>query len=107
MFILLNTYTAPLERIDELLPEHRSWVTEHFTAGDFFIGGRREPRTGGFVIAFGDDREKIDSILAQDPLVHHGVVEWHVTQVEVQLSADQTIRSALTAHDTATDVPES
>ncbi|MEV0766432.1 YciI family protein [Nocardia sp. NPDC050435] len=106
MFILLNTYTAPLDRIDELLPEHRAWVHKHFAAGDFFIGGRREPRTGGFVIAFGDDKAAIEDILAQDPLVGYGVVEWHIEQVEVQLSGNEAIRDALAEHNTPTEVPQ-
>ncbi|TDD80785.1 hypothetical protein E1298_25270 [Actinomadura rubrisoli] len=103
MFILLNTYSAPLERIDELIPEHRAWVKGHFAAGRFLFGGRRIPRTGGFVVAAGDDVDEMDRLLAEDPLVRHQVVEWTPIHVEAQFTNSDELRRLLTRHGAPTE----
>ncbi|WP_018656748.1 YciI family protein [Actinomadura flavalba] len=106
MFLLLNTYTAPLERIDELIPEHRAWVKDHFANGTFLFGGRRLPRTGGFVVAAGDDPDAIAALLADDPLVRHGVVEWHPVHVEAQFTNSETWRALLAEAGAPTEVAD-
>jgi uncharacterized protein YciI len=68
MLIVTLTYTAPLATVDELVPAHRSWLAEYYSAGVFVASGRRVPRTGGIILARGVSRDELDRILATDPL---------------------------------------
>jgi uncharacterized protein YciI len=80
MFVLLLTYTRPLEEVDALMREHMAWLRRHYAAGRFVVSGRRIPRTGGVILARGDDREEIEEIAASDPFVAGGVATCEVVQ---------------------------
>jgi uncharacterized protein YciI len=59
---------------------HMAWLDEHYAAGRFLVSGRRIPRTGGVILARGDDRGEIEAIAAADPFVAGGVATCEVIQ---------------------------
>jgi uncharacterized protein YciI len=82
VFLLIVSYTAPLAEVEKILADHLAWVADHYADGTFLVSGRQNPRTGGFIIARGDDREAIERIIATDPFVTKGVATYTVLQVE-------------------------
>jgi uncharacterized protein YciI len=88
VFVLLLTYVKPLEEVDALMRKHMAWLDDHYDAGRFLVSGRRIPRTGGVIVARGDDREEIEAIAASDPFVRGGVATVEV----IQFRASQTAR---------------
>jgi uncharacterized protein YciI len=88
MFVLEVNYTAPLERIDAIIPDHVRWLDANYAEGRFLLSGRQEPRTGGVIIAVGDDRAAIEDIIAADPFVQNGVGEYRVTQFHATKTSD-------------------
>ncbi|WP_042393938.1 YciI family protein [Streptacidiphilus carbonis] len=80
MFVVVLTYTAPLERIDELLPQHRAWLDRNYAAGVLLLSGARVPRTGGVLLARAVDREELDAVLAGDPFARAGAAEYQVVE---------------------------
>jgi uncharacterized protein YciI len=88
MFVLLLTYIRPLEEVDALMREHVAWLNEHYDAGRFVVSGRRIPRTGGVIVARGDDREEIERVAAGDPFVADGVATCEVIQFRASQTAD-------------------
>jgi uncharacterized protein YciI len=85
MFVLLLTYTKPLAEVDALMRPHLAWLEEQYAAGRFIVSGRQNPRTGGVILARGDDREEIEALAASDPFVSGGVA----TVEAIQFSASQ------------------
>lgn len=73
MNIVILDYTAPLELIDAALPDHVAWLDEHYAAGHFLASGRRDPRTGGVILAADSPRDELEAILDEDPLSAHGL----------------------------------
>jgi len=88
MFVLLLSYVRPLEEVDALMRDHVAWLDEHYDAGRFVVSGRRVPRTGGVILARGDDREEIERIAAADPFVSGGVATCEVIQFRASQTAD-------------------
>jgi uncharacterized protein YciI len=88
MFVLLLTYVRPTEEVDALMREHVAWLDEHYAAGRFVVSGRRIPRTGGVIVARGDDREEVERIAAADPFVTGGVATCEVVQFRASQVAD-------------------
>jgi uncharacterized protein YciI len=80
LYIVHLTYIAPLERIDELIPQHAAWLDQHYAAGRFLASGRREPRTGGVILTAAMDRADLDAILAADPFGRAGLAEYEVVE---------------------------
>ena len=87
MFVLLLTYVKPLPDVDALMREHMAWINRHYASGDFVVSGRRVPRTGGVILARGDDREAIEAIAAADPFVSGGVATCEIVQFNASQSA--------------------
>ncbi|MET8697963.1 YciI family protein [Kitasatospora sp. NPDC058032] len=80
MFVLELTYTAPLDRIDALLPAHVEWLGRHYEAGTFLASGRKVPRDGGIILAVGEDRAAVEALVRTDPFAVEGLVEYRVTE---------------------------
>ncbi|GAB3504069.1 YciI family protein [Amycolatopsis cihanbeyliensis] len=90
MYVVLVNYTAPIQEIDYALPDHAEWLAKQYEQGNFLASGRRNPRTGGVIIARPMLRGKLDAILATDPfavqhLAHHEVIEFSPTKTAPEL----------------------
>jgi len=81
LFIISITYTSPLEEIDRFIPEHVDFLDRQYNNGHFQLSGRKEPRTGGVIIATVDNREKLNRILAQDPFQRENLASYEITEV--------------------------
>jgi uncharacterized protein YciI len=88
VFVLLLRYVRPVEEVDALMRAHMAWLNEHYAAGRFVVSGRQVPRTGGVILARGDDREEIERIAADDPFVSGGVATCEVIQFRASQTAD-------------------
>ncbi|MBT2401429.1 YciI family protein [Streptomyces sp. ISL-100] len=80
MFVLELTYTAPVERVDELMEAHVAWLNAQYEAGVFIASGRKQPRDGGVILAVADDRARIEEIAAADPFTVAGVCAYRITE---------------------------
>jgi uncharacterized protein YciI len=87
VFVLLLTYVKPLAEVDALMRDHMAWLNEHYDAGRFLVSGRRIPRTGGVIVARGDDRGAIEALAASDPFVSGGVATCEVIQFRASQTA--------------------
>lgn len=68
MFVVLIHYKCPLEEIDKYLSVHREFLDYHYKQGRLVVSGPQKPRTGGVVIATGNDRELVEEMFKEDPL---------------------------------------
>lgn len=80
MYIVSLTYTAALERIDDALPAHRTWLDAQFAAGNFVAAGPKVPRDGGVILASNMERARLDALLATDPFSEQGLVAYAITE---------------------------
>jgi len=86
MFILSLTYVKPSEDADRLMQPHMDWVNAGYESGLFLASGRKNPRTGGVILAKGD-RAAIETYVARDPFVIEGIAICDVTEVVVSRAA--------------------
>ena len=80
MFLILLTYTKPLTEVDRVVPEHMAWLAEHYATGDFLVSGRKEPRTGGVILATAASRQRVEAIAQNDPFVRAGVAACEIVE---------------------------
>jgi uncharacterized protein YciI len=88
VFVLLLTYVKPLPEVDALMREHVAWLDEHYAAGRFLVSGRRIPRTGGVIVARGEDQAEMEALVATDPFVSGGVATCEVIRFRASQTAD-------------------
>jgi uncharacterized protein YciI len=96
VFVLLVTYRAPLERIDELRPRHVAYLQRHYGDGTFLVSGRQRPPTGGVIVAADVDRAELERIIATDPYVTERAAEYTIVEFAPTQVADS-VRAALGA----------
>jgi uncharacterized protein YciI len=89
MYVVLLTYTAPLEEVDYILPDHAKWLEKHFQSGEFLAAGRRKPSTGGVIIARPMPRAKLDAVLASDPFAIRHVAAYEVIEYAATRTAPE------------------
>ena len=86
MFILSLTYVKPTEEADRLMQPHMDWLNAGYDGGMFLASGRKNPRTGGVILAKGD-RGEIEAYAAADPFTVEGVAVYDLTEVAVTRTA--------------------
>jgi uncharacterized protein YciI len=87
MYIVYLNYVRPLEEVEAVLDPHVAWLNKYFDAGVFITAGRKDPRTGGVLMVKDIGRERLNTILAEDPF--QAVAEYEVTKVNVTRSAEE------------------
>ena len=88
MFVIELTYEASLAEIDAHMKEHMAFLRKYYASGNFLVSGRQIPRTGGIILAVGESKEKIESIMREDPFVSHGHAKVRVIEFRTSQKAD-------------------
>lgn len=80
MFVILLHYVKPLAEVDRLVQEHRAFLERHYAAGHFLVSGRKEPRTGGVILANAASRAQVERMVEEDPFKREGVAEYEIVE---------------------------
>jgi uncharacterized protein YciI len=80
MFIIELTYTAALAKIDAHMADHVKFLRKYYAAGNFVVSGRKIPREGGIIVATGESREQIESIIKEDPFSTFGLADFRIIE---------------------------
>ncbi|MCF6808258.1 YciI family protein [Thiotrichales bacterium 19S9-12] len=79
LFLIDITYKKSLDDVQNVLAEHRQYLREYtINKGILLASGPKSPRTGGVIIAKGE-QEDIDKMIQNDPFYIHDVAEYKVT----------------------------
>lgn len=97
MFVVKINYLVELAEIDKYVQSHRDFLDLHYQSGLFLASGPMMPRTGGIIIALGNDRDKLEQTLEDDPYNQAGIVNYEIlefTAVKSHPELKTLIRSA-------------
>lgn len=92
LFVILMHYTKPLPEIDAVRAEHVAHLERAAAQGTVLAWARRDPPTGGVIVASAADRSTLELVIAEDPYVRNGlatpeIVEFNPKNVRLALSA--------------------
>jgi uncharacterized protein YciI len=87
MFLIELTYKVPLARIDARMKAHVAFLEKHYAAGHFLVSGRKIPREGGIILAMGT-RERIQTIIEDDPFVKEKLADFRIVEFRASQRAD-------------------
>ncbi|MBO9691793.1 YciI family protein [Chryseobacterium sp.] len=80
MFIISLTYKSSIEEVEQFIPQHNIFLDKYYGSGQFVASGRKEPRTGGVIIANAGSRKEIEKIISEDPFYIHEVADYSITE---------------------------
>jgi len=79
MYIISLTYKVSIDRIESLIQEHNSFLQRYYDSGQFIASGRKEPRTGGIIIANAESKSEIEQIIREDPFHIYQLADYEIT----------------------------
>jgi uncharacterized protein YciI len=79
-FIVEITFTAPIARIEEIVPQHRAFLQTGYDRGWLLMSGPKNPRTGGIVVARAPSLDEIQAFFGQDPYQLGQVATYRFTE---------------------------
>jgi len=88
MFVIELIYKADLADIDAHMAAHVRFLKKYYAAGHFLVSGRKIPRDGGIIVAVGESREQIESIVEEDPFHKHGLADFRIIEFRASQRAD-------------------
>lgn len=80
LFVVLMHYTKPLPDVDAVRAAHTAHLERAAAAGTVLAWARRDPPTGGVVVAAAADRPTLERVLAEDPYVKAGVAQPEIVE---------------------------
>ncbi|QYF94997.1 YciI family protein [Massilia sp. PAMC28688] len=80
MFLILLNYKKPLSEVDRFVAEHREFLAEQYAAGVFKLSGRREPRTGGVILARAASLPEIEAVISRDPFHREQIADYEIVE---------------------------
>ncbi|MBP0458540.1 YciI family protein [Streptomyces montanisoli] len=92
MFVLELTYTAPMDRVEAALDDHKAWLDTCYAEGYFIASGRKVPRDGGLILATAPDRAAAEALAARDPFTLAGVCTYRITEFTPTKTAEALAR---------------
>lgn len=78
MFVVKINYQAPIEEIDKYVQSHRDFLDLYYQKGLFLASGPMQPRTGGIIIALGNDKAQLEAVLKEDPYNQADLVSYEI-----------------------------
>ena len=88
MFVIELIYKAPLAQIDAHMRAHVKFLNKYYASGHLVVSGRKIPRDGGIIVAVGESREQIETILKEDPFCARGLADFRVIEFRASQHAD-------------------
>jgi uncharacterized protein YciI len=82
MFIVILRYLVDVETIDVYKEDHVNFLCRYYDMGVFIASGVQTPRAGGVIIARCENREKLESILSEDPFFQNKCAEYQLFEFE-------------------------
>ncbi|MGH1439003.1 MAG: YciI family protein [Cellvibrionaceae bacterium] len=80
MFVISLRYIKPLAEVDLYIEGHISYLKKYYANGTFIVSGRKEPRTGGVILAKAENRKTLDEIITEDPFFENGIAKYDITE---------------------------
>ena len=87
MFLILLSYQKPLAEVDAFVAEHLSFLEQHYASGHFLLSGRKEPRSGGVILANAASRTEVEALVRLDPFHREGIAEYEIIEFLPSMAA--------------------
>ena len=78
LFVVLLDYLCPMPEVDRHMEAHRAFLDRHYAAGHFLLSGRKEPRTGGVILARANSQAELTQWISEDPFRSAGVARYEI-----------------------------
>jgi len=79
MLVIDILYTGSLDKIDQVLAEHRNFLQKYYDLGILLASGPKNPREGGIIIAL-VNKNQMEIIIQEDPFYKNNLASYKITE---------------------------
>ena len=87
MYLLVVSYTKPVEEVAPYVQSHSDWVKKHFNSGVFLLAGPKKNKFGGAILVKSIERCELNKIISEDSFVVGDVAEYQIIDFDCKVSA--------------------
>lgn len=80
MFIVSLSYKKDIKEVEKFIEAHIQFLNVWYKNGKFIFSGRKNPRTGGIILAHKVDQNELMEIIKQDPFYQNGIADYAITE---------------------------
>lgn len=80
MFIISLTYKKPIEEVEKHIQEHIVFLEKYYNQNKFVFSGRKNPRTGGIILANNVSEMEINEIIKEDPFQKNEIADYEIIE---------------------------
>ena len=88
IFVVDLEYLVPFAQIGPLIDAHMDFLSIHYAQGHFLASGRKEPRTGGVILAVAASKSDVEIWVKDDPFHQAAVARYTITEFVPGMLAD-------------------
>lgn len=81
MFIISLSYKKDLSEVEKYIESHVQFLDKYYSEKKFIFSGRKNPRTGGVIVARNVDRKTLQKIISEDPFYQNDIANYDITEV--------------------------
>ncbi len=89
LYLIMLTYTRPLDEVNAHLEEHRAYLRRMYAAGHFIVSGPRVPPGGGVILAHAASEDDAHALTREDPFSQLGLATYEVIAFDALWSAPE------------------
>jgi uncharacterized protein YciI len=87
MFVVVISYTKPVEHVDAVRTEHLAWIAEHTKSGKLLLAGRQTSGKGGLLVFNVPTRAEVESMCNNDPYAKNSVATYDYIEFDAKSGA--------------------
>ena len=80
MVIISLTYKKPIEEVEKHIKEHITFLEKYYSQNKFVFSGRKDPRTGGIILANNVTAIDASDIIKEDPFYKHQIADYEIIE---------------------------
>ena len=80
LFVIDLEYLVPFAKIDPLIDAHMDFLEAYYAKGHFLASGRKEPRTGGVILAVAARKTDVEDWINDDPFHQAAIARYTLTE---------------------------
>ncbi|MBC3765207.1 YciI family protein [Neptunicella marina] len=88
MFLVDMHFSDMSKVTPELTELHKAYLAQEYAKGQLAFGGRKVPRTGGFIISKHTNQEELVQVLDSDPFIKQGAAIYTIKEFEPVMASD-------------------
>jgi uncharacterized protein YciI len=80
MYIISLTYKTTIDEVEKHIEEHINFLEKYYALDKFVLSGRKNPRTGGIILANNISDIEVQEIIKEDPFYKNQIADYEITE---------------------------